>query len=174
MPKKTHITKHRHLAWLGRRIHDPNLWKCNIKSIPRGVAIGLFVAFIPLPIQMLLAVLLAVLFRANLPFAIACTWITNPITFIPINYFIHNLGEKLLNIEHHEINIKPLAYDSGLVENFEILTIWFQTLGKPFLVGLPIVAFGAAVTAYLLLTVIGWILIKFKVIELKKGNDKHG
>jgi len=174
LPKKQHITKHKHLAWLGRRIHDQNLWKFNISSVPRGLAVGLFVAFIPLPLQMLLAVLLGLLLRANLPTAVACTWITNPITFIPINYFIYNLGEKVLNIEHHEINIKPLVYNAGWIENYEILKMWFQTLGKRFFVGLPIVAFSTAIGGYILLTAIWWIVIKFKVIAAKKGVGKHG
>ena len=62
--------------------------------------IGLFCAFLPLPVgQMLVAALLAVFARCNLPIAVALVWVTNPLTFGPIFYFAYKLGAWLLGID---------------------------------------------------------------------------
>lgn len=170
LPKKESIAE-QHKSWLGDRIHDHNLWSFNIQSVPRGVAVGLFVAFIPLPIQMLLAVIFSALLRGNIPLAIASTWITNPVTFIPINYFIHDIGEWILNIEHEPITIQPLDFNSAWGNIFEVLLEWVQTLGKPFIVGLPVVAFGAGISSYILLTTIWYISTKVRNLSNQKRAE---
>ena len=50
----------------------------------RAVCVDCVWALLPLPIQTLLALLTAVLFRANLPVTIVAVWISNPLTMIPL------------------------------------------------------------------------------------------
>ena len=169
IPKKEIIIQ-QHASWLGKKIHDPNLWGFNVQSVSRGIAIGLFFAFIPLPIQMVLAVTFSALFRANVPLAIACTWITNPITFIPINYFIVRIGERVLNIQHQEFTIKHLDFNSDWSKNFEALSNWAHELGKPFLVGLPIAAFSVAIISYILVIAIWFAVLNAKRLTANKGD----
>lgn len=170
LPKKISITR-KYALLVGKRIHDHNLWEYNIQSVPRGVAIGMFIAFIPLPIQMLLAIIFAILLRANVPLAVAATWITNPFTFIPISYCIHNLGERVLGVQHHDIIIRRLEFNGNWGEAFEVITNWAHTLGKPFLVGLPIVAFGVALFIYILITVI-WFIVAAASSPKDRSKDK--
>jgi uncharacterized protein (DUF2062 family) len=74
----------------------PSLWHLNRRSVPRALAIGLFAAFI-IPIgQFLLAALLAVPLRANVPLAAAATLVTNPLTFAPIYFAAYKVGGMLL------------------------------------------------------------------------------
>ncbi len=61
--------------------------------------IGLFCAFMPVPTQMLLAALLAIVSRSNLPIAVALVWITNPLTIGPMFFFAYKLGLWLLGLE---------------------------------------------------------------------------
>ncbi|WP_129793096.1 DUF2062 domain-containing protein [Sphingosinicella sp. CPCC 101087] len=76
----------------------PSLWHLNRRSVPRALAVGLFAAF-ALPLgQFLLAALLAVPLRANVPLAAAATLVTNPLTFSPIYFGAYKLGSFLL---HH-------------------------------------------------------------------------
>jgi len=70
----------------------------NRHAVAKGVLIGLFVAFIPMPAQMVAIIFLQPLFRFNLPLAIAMVWITNPLT-MPFIYFVeYKTGGFLLGM----------------------------------------------------------------------------
>jgi uncharacterized protein len=72
----------------------------NRHSVAKGVLVGLFIAFIPMPAQMVAIVLLQPLFRFNLPLAIAMVWITNPLT-MPFIYLVeYKTGAFLLGLNH--------------------------------------------------------------------------
>lgn len=96
MPDPEVLKEHRSLRFLGKLLHEPNLWHLNRHSVARAMALGLFAAFIPLPMQMLLAASLAVLCRANLPIAVGLVWLTNPITMPAVFYCTYQLGSWLL------------------------------------------------------------------------------
>lgn len=69
-----------------------HLFHFNRKSVAKGAAIGLFINFLPIPLQPVWALVLAIFCRANIPIAVSLTWINNPVTFIPINLFIYTIG----------------------------------------------------------------------------------
>jgi uncharacterized protein (DUF2062 family) len=96
MPDPEHLKEHRSLRFLGKLLHEPNLWHLHRHSVSRAMGLGLFAAFIPLPMQMLLAASLAVLCRANLPIAVGLVWLTNPITMPPVFYCTYQIGSWLL------------------------------------------------------------------------------
>ncbi|MEW9855017.1 DUF2062 domain-containing protein [Novosphingobium sp. M1R2S20] len=73
----------------------PSLWHLNRRSLPRGVALGLFVGFLIPFGQFALAALLAVPFRANVPTAASATLVTNPLTFAPIYFAAFKVGGML-------------------------------------------------------------------------------
>ena len=66
----------------GQRIRHSELWRFTRRSVPRGVAIGLFVGiFLMVPgVQVVGAALLSAPFRANIPIAAAMTFLSNPAT----------------------------------------------------------------------------------------------
>jgi len=66
----------------GQRIRESDLWRFTRRSVPRGVAIGLFVGiFLMVPgLQIVGAVLVAAPFRGNIPIAAAMTFLSNPAT----------------------------------------------------------------------------------------------
>ena len=94
-PKRENVN----LGWLNKHLTDPELWKWNKKSIAKGLAIGLFCAFLPVPIHILLAGILAVTFSANILLSLLVVWVNNPITIVPIFYFTYKLGASIIGLE---------------------------------------------------------------------------
>lgn len=92
MPNPDSIKGNKSLRFLGNLIHDPNLWHLNRHSVARAMAVGLFWAMIPMPMQMLASAAFAIPLRANLPIAIGLVWLTNPITMPPVFYCTYKLG----------------------------------------------------------------------------------
>jgi uncharacterized protein (DUF2062 family) len=62
-------------------------------------ALGLFVAFVPLPGHFVYASLLALLLHVNIPVAALTTFVVNPVTMYPMFYFAYLVGANLLSIE---------------------------------------------------------------------------
>ena len=126
MPNPETIRDHKSLRFLGALLHDPNLWHLNRHSVARAMATGLFAAFIPAPMQMLIAAALAIPIRANLPISVGLVWLTNPFTMPPIFYCTYKMGAWLLGVPPMEMP-DELTWEwiSG-----ELAIVW-----KPFLLG---------------------------------------
>lgn len=100
LPTRDSIRRQNSLAPVRHLLLDPALWRLHQRSVGGAFFIGLFCAFLPLPVgQMLLAGLLAVVARCNVPIAIGLTWVTNPITLGPIFFFAYKLGAWLLGLD---------------------------------------------------------------------------
>jgi len=97
IPDPEVIKQHKHLQFLGEKLHEPNLWHLNRRSIALAFAVGLFCAWIPTPMQMVIAAAGAIYYRANLPISVGLVWITNPITMPPLYYFAYEVGLWFLN-----------------------------------------------------------------------------
>ncbi len=66
-------------------------------AIARGLACGVFAGCFPLfGLQTILGVLLGIIFRGNKFAAAIGTWISNPLTYVPIFAFNYKVGELLL------------------------------------------------------------------------------
>lgn len=98
LPSKEEISANKALSFLGKVLHDGQLWHLHRRSVALAFLVGLFWAFIPMPFQMVPAAVCSVIIRCNLPIAVALVWITNPITLIPIFYFNYKFGAYLLDI----------------------------------------------------------------------------
>jgi len=121
------------------------IWHLNRRSAAGAVFIGLFCAFIPLPMQMIMAASLAVATRCNLPIAVGLVWVSNPITIAPLFYFTYQLGAWLLNLQISQPNI---AVSFGwLWENL-------ATIGYPLLVGSLLCGWVAGVSGFVLTRVL--------------------
>lgn len=83
----------------GDTLTQSELWAINRNSVARGIAIGVFCAFLPMPFEMLPAIFLAIVYRGNLPFSVAGVWISNPLTWIPLYTPCYLLGSRIIGIE---------------------------------------------------------------------------
>ncbi|MFA7553553.1 MAG: DUF2062 domain-containing protein [Spongiibacteraceae bacterium] len=121
IPDSDWIKQQKSLQILGVWIHDPNIWHLTRHSVATAAFIGFFVAFIPLPSQMILAALLAVFLRANLAISVALVWITNPLTMAPIYYIAYKVGAVILNTppEHFAFELSWDWLSSGVTHNWQ-------------------------------------------------------
>ncbi|HEX7044666.1 MAG TPA: DUF2062 domain-containing protein [Burkholderiales bacterium] len=139
LPDVEPLRRHRSLRFLGRRLQEPSLWHLNRNSAARAAAIGLFMAFVPMPFQMVPAALLAIYFCANLPVSAALVWITNPLTMPPVFYFCYRIGAWLTGAPP-----QPLDFELSLDWlSTELVRVW-----QPFLTGCLVVASAAALLGY--------------------------
>lgn len=142
----------------------------NRHTVAGGIAVGLFVNFLPIPFQMFWAAFLAILFSVNLPIAVALTWINNPFTFIPINFFHYKIGSMILSESPAPFSFPEFHWHQHTIGSFfQEATAWISSLGKPYLLGVIVVSVGAALGGYCL-THVFWsmdLLFKKKLLKAK-------
>ena len=73
--------------------------------VAKGFAIGVFAGSFPLlGLQSLIGIFLATIFRASKVAAVAATWISNPLTYVPLFIFNYKIGKFLLRTEDVELS----------------------------------------------------------------------
>jgi hypothetical protein len=108
-PKQEDIS----LGWLNEHLHNPDLWKWNKRTISKAFAIGLFCAFLPLPLHTLLAAALAVVFSSNILLSMGLVWINNPVTMWLIYFYIYKLGSHIIGTEVDQNFVFTMDYLMG-------------------------------------------------------------
>ena len=94
-------TMHRsRVLWIfGRTLGNRRLWHLNRHSTAWGIGSGLFWAWIALPIQTIGAVSMAIAGRGNIALAMAFTWVSNPLTWLPCFMLSYYVGTTLTGAE---------------------------------------------------------------------------
>ncbi len=85
----------------------------NRRSVTKGVAVGLFWGFIPMPMQMLAVVATTPFIKFNVPIAISMVWLSNPFTMPPMYYMEYLTGNFILGQEG--------------IQNIELTMEWFKS-----------------------------------------------
>lgn len=132
LPNRESLEKHGIVNFLSDHLHDPNLWHIHRRSSAGGAAVGIFCAFIPLPLQTLLSATLAILFRVNLPIAVVFSLFSNPVTIPPILFYAHKLGTMILGEHHRHVKFQfSIEWFSGtFLDIWQPLLIGCFTLGS--------------------------------------------
>jgi len=83
----------------------PEYLSTNRKMVSKGVLIGLFIAFIPMPMQMALVLAMMPFFKFNVPIGLAMCWLSNPFTMPPMYYMEYITGSFFLGSEPLEVEM---------------------------------------------------------------------
>lgn len=113
MPKREEMAENRWLAPIAHRFLSPELWRFTRRSVPRGIALGLFTAFIVPVGQIFLAAFLALPARANVPLAAVATFITNPFTVPFWLYMANRVGAYVLRMDAATTEVLNRVFASG-------------------------------------------------------------
>jgi len=154
------------VSYIAHWLQDPNLWHLNRESVAKAFFIGLFWMAIPIPWQMLVAALSAILLRANLALSAMLVWISNPLTMGPIFYFNYRIGSILLGERARESL------------NFELSWDWightFVNIWQPLMLGSFVVGIALGSIAYVAIHVV-WRLHVYKSwqqrLHLRKNKE---
>ena len=129
----------------GQPLLDPDLWHLSRNSVALAVSIGLFMAWVPVPFQMVLAASAAILARCNLPVSVAMVWVSNPVTVAPLFFAAHKLGGWMLDRPPGDFQI-------------ELSFRWlFEELGKvwePLLLGCLVMGLASAVLGQIVIRLV--------------------
>jgi uncharacterized protein (DUF2062 family) len=134
----------------------------NRRSVTRGVGIGLFWGFIPMPMQMAAVLATTPFIRFNVPIAISMVWLSNPFTMPPMYYMEYLTGNFLLGREG--------------IQDIELTVEWFKNnLGDifiPLYVGTSFYSIVVSGLIYLLLNRL-WIASVRKEKHLKEKSRRE-
>lgn len=152
LPSPASVRGHRALRPVSHWLNEPELWHLHRRTVAGATFIGLFCAFLPVPFQMLIAAMLAVVSRCNLPISVVLVWITNPITMTPMFYFAYRLGAWLLD---RRIEVGTIRF------SWDWLSSHLGEIGWPLLFGSLVCGWVAGVSGMVIVRV-AW---RFHVIR---------
>jgi uncharacterized protein (DUF2062 family) len=169
LPTRDSIQQNRWLQPIAHWLHHHSLWHFHRRSVAGGVAVGLFCGLVPGPLQMLSAAIFSIVLRVNLPIALLTTLYTNPLTILPLYVLAYQLGAWVMGLDGIAtipISLPDLSWDNWI---FPLLQ-WMSSLGKPFMIGLPLLAISLATLGYVSVR-IGW--RAWVIWELSRRRTRH-
>ncbi len=130
------------------KYHLPRAYfNINRKMITRGIGVGLFWGFIPMPFQMLGVMATTPFFRFNAPIALLTVWLSNPFTYAPLWYLEYRTGTFLLGRE--------------TLKGVELSIKWFKCHWDDIVVPLYVgTAFYSVVVSVLVYFLLNWLWVR--------------
>lgn len=121
---------------------------------------------------MISAALLAVMLRVNLPIALVTTLYTNPFTILPLYALAYELGSWVSGTHNAALLTMPeLHWHSWLSE----LWLWLELVGKPILIGLPLLAVLLGVVGYFAVRVVWrvFVVLRWRARKQRRANSNR-
>ena len=146
IPTRETVDQYRLLRPFAPHLRHPSLWRMTRRSVPRGVALGLFVAVIIPVMHTFVAAILAIPARANVAVAALLTLVVNPLT-IPIMYVAaYRIGSWEL---HHDATLVNPAAAARFSSELSRMLFWIHQASGPIALGVLTIAASAALIGYL-------------------------
>jgi hypothetical protein len=152
IPTRESVHRNPLLRPFAPHLSHPALWRMSRKSVPRAVALGLFVGVIIPVMHTAIAALIAIPLRANVAVTAAFTLVVNPLTIPPIYYAAYRIGSWEL---HHDATLVNPAAAERFSSELSRLLFWVHQASGPIAVGVLTIAFASAAVGYLAAAV-GW------------------
>ena len=141
-PHRDTLKNHWVLRPFTRFFSDPRLWSLQRRTVTPALGAGLFLCFVPLPMHVPLAVVVAIFCRIHVPTALVATLLVNPLTVVPVYYLAYKVGLAVTGAPSYPFR-------------FEMSWHWVQNglgpMWKPFLVGCGVTGALAGLLGYALL-----------------------
>jgi uncharacterized protein (DUF2062 family) len=116
------------------------MWSLQRRSVTAAFGLGLSICFVPLPVHVPLALLIAILRRVNVPTIVGTVFLVNPFTVVPVFYTAYRVGAAVLREPVRRFRFQ-LSFD------------WLQhglgPIWKPFLIGCVVCSMIAGLAGWL-------------------------
>ena len=145
IPTRDTIGDYRLLRPFAAHLSHPSLWRMTRRSVPRGVALGLFVAVIIPFMHTFIAAILAIPSRANVAVAALFTLVVNPLTIPPLYYGAYRIGRWEL---HHDAGIVNPADAERFSSELSRMLFWIHHASGSIAVGVLTIATALAIVGY--------------------------
>lgn len=130
--KKT--SKHEKLKSFIKKYKIPREYlSTNRKMVSRAVLLGVFIAFIPMPMQMAAVIAFMPFFKFNVPIGLAMCWLSNPFTMPPMYYMEYLTGSFFLNMKPEPVEMTLKWFSDNLEKIFIPLyagTLFYSVIGS--------------------------------------------
>jgi uncharacterized protein (DUF2062 family) len=167
IPTRESIHRYRVLRPFAPHFSQPALWRMTRRSVPRAVALGLFVGVIIPIMHTAIAALLAIPLRANVAVTAAFTLLVNPLTIPPIYYLAYRIGSWEL---HHDASlVNPAAAERFSSELSRVL-FWIHQASGPIAVGVLTIAVAAAAIGYFASAVVWTSWVRSRVRQRRQAR----
>jgi len=137
IPTRETIGEYRLLRPFAPHLSHPSLWRMNRRSVPRAVALGLFVAAIIPVMHTAVAAILAIPARANVAVAALFTLVVNPLTIPPLYYGAYRIGSWEL---HHDAALVNPADAERFSSELSRMLFWLHHASGSIAVGVLTIA----------------------------------
>ena len=168
LPTRDSIHRSRLLRPLAPHLANKSLWRLNRRSVPRGVALGLFVGILIPVMHTAIAAVLAIPTRANIVIAAAFTLVVNPLTIPPLYYAAYRVGTWELR---HDAPLVDPAAAARFSSELSRLLFWIHEASGPIAVGVLSIAGTAALIGYFSASAVWTAHLKRK---LRRQRERRG
>jgi uncharacterized protein (DUF2062 family) len=145
IPTRETVHQHRLLRPFAPHLTNASLWRMTRRSVPRAVALGLFVAVIIPIMHTVIAAILAIPVRANVAIAAAFTLVVNPLTIPPLYYAAYRIGSWEL---HHDASLVNPAAAERFSSELSRLLFWVHQASGAIALGVLTLAVVSALVGY--------------------------
>lgn len=147
----------------GRHLTDSRLWSMNRRAVTAAFGAGLAICFLPLPVHIPLAMLVAIAWRLNVPVILGTVLLVNPLTVVPVYYAAYRVGVAMLGGDPDQFRFR-----------FQLDWDWLQyglgPVWKPFLLGCATCALVLGVGGFLALEFL-WRWSTMRRLRARRGNS---
>jgi uncharacterized protein (DUF2062 family) len=162
-PRTETLRTHWALKPFSRFFGDPRLWSLQRRTVTPAFGAGLAICFVPLPIHLPLAAMVAVFCRIHIPTIIVSLILVNPFTVVPAYLLAYKVGVIVTDAP-------PLAFQFEL--SWDWLAKGLGPIWKPFLVGCAVTGALFGLVGYLLLDVLWRYNVRKRYRERAGANSK--
>jgi uncharacterized protein len=161
IPTRDTIHQYRVLRPFAPHLRHPALWRMTHRSVPRAVALGLFVGVIIPVMHTAIAAVLAIPLRANVAITAAFTLVVNPLTIPPIYYAAYRIGAWEL---HHDSTLVNPAAAERFSSELSRLLFWIHQASGSIALGVLTLASVSALVGYLGASLVwrGWLSSRWR------------